>query len=256
MKIKKQKLTKEVLGGKRKTLLKKFIDEKCSSYKAPERKGTPKGHPIGFGPEKYLASLEALTNIKQQELAKGLGISYTLLRKWRSEKQFKDLVSGHHNEFIQYFNNFILSRINIHYKFYDDLRKKTPEELSCLDYPSYWLEAHREHNVSYEMLADMGGYSNLLMTLLLNHLEDLLKSKSPEMNNLVFFSEIDFIYTAIRHHRGYDDEELKEERSKTEIKVSNILINIATGILSQPRMSINDKKDVIIALKFLTRSEE
>jgi hypothetical protein len=89
-------------------LLPKFIDSKLVAYVEPTKKGTPKGEPVGFSLTKYQATLYALRDrvlADKEDLfaqAKELGISYGLLRKWRSEKKFKDLVSQHEKEFITY----------------------------------------------------------------------------------------------------------------------------------------------------------
>ena len=88
-------------------LLPKFIDEKLFNYVEPTRKGTPKGEAVGFSKAKYGASLEALrekvlpeTNDLSTE-AKRLRVPYGVLRKWRSEPQFKELVAQHEKEFIR-----------------------------------------------------------------------------------------------------------------------------------------------------------
>src|SRR5215475_14209791 len=87
-------------------LLPKFMDSKLAEYVEPTKKGTPKGEAVGFSRTKYKATLYAFResvldnteDIKAQ--AKELGISYGLLRKWRSEEKFKNLVSQHEKEFI------------------------------------------------------------------------------------------------------------------------------------------------------------
>ena len=88
-------------------LLPRFIDEKLANYVEPSRKGTPKGEPVGFSKAKYRASLEALrekvlpeTNDLSTE-AKRLRVPYGVLRKWRSEPQFKELVAQHEKEFVR-----------------------------------------------------------------------------------------------------------------------------------------------------------
>jgi hypothetical protein len=91
-------------------LLRKFIDSKLVAYVEPTKEGTPKGEPVGFSLTKYQATLftlreSLLDNEDLKAQAKELGISYGLLRKWRSEEKFKDLVSQHEKEFITYLLN-------------------------------------------------------------------------------------------------------------------------------------------------------
>ena len=90
--------------------LAKFIDSKLKEYVEPTRMGTPKGEAVGFSLTKYQATLftlreSLLDNEDLKAQARKLGISYGLLRKWRSEQSFKDLVSQHEKEFITYLLN-------------------------------------------------------------------------------------------------------------------------------------------------------
>ena len=81
------------------TFLDKFIKAKLDSYVEPQRKGTPRGEPIGFSKQKYEATLLLMTNSKQKDIAESLGISYGFLRRWRTEKKFLELTKKHCNEF-------------------------------------------------------------------------------------------------------------------------------------------------------------
>ena len=81
-------------------LLANFITRKMDSYQEPSRKGTPKGEAIGFSQVKHTAMLLALTNTDLRQVAKSQGISYGLLRKWRTEADFKKMMSSHVEEFV------------------------------------------------------------------------------------------------------------------------------------------------------------
>lgn len=78
-----------------KTLLENFIDKRIRSYVEPEREGTPRGESIGLSSKKYLATLLMLRDLKLKDIAAQVGVSYGLLRKWTTEKQFKGAVSDH-----------------------------------------------------------------------------------------------------------------------------------------------------------------
>jgi len=83
-----------------------FIAEKSVVYEEPERKGTPRGEKIGFPKKKYLASLfVGITNFKPKDLAEGLqkqGLTHGLLRKWKTEDDFKDQAEEHAEEFTSF----------------------------------------------------------------------------------------------------------------------------------------------------------
>jgi len=91
------------------TFLQKFINEKLNSYVEPQRKGTPRGEPIGFSKQKYKATLLLMTNMKQKEIAELIGVSYGFLRRWRTEKKFLEMTKKHCNEYLEmamaYFND-------------------------------------------------------------------------------------------------------------------------------------------------------
>jgi hypothetical protein len=87
--------------------LARFIDGKLKEYVEPTRMGTPKGEAVGFSLTKYQATLftlreSLLDNEDLKAQARKLGISYGLLRKWRSEQSFMDLVSQHEKEFVNH----------------------------------------------------------------------------------------------------------------------------------------------------------
>ena len=87
-------------------LLPGFIAHKLERYVPPTKKGLPKGERVGFPPEKYRAMLYAFREKfvsgydDVQAQAKELKVAYGVLRTWRSERAFKDLVSQHEREFI------------------------------------------------------------------------------------------------------------------------------------------------------------
>lgn len=93
-----------------KTLLEGFIERKASQYVELSRSGTPKGRTIGFSKKKYLATLYMLTDDKQITIAMELGISYGLLRKWKTEGTFNAMFTRHCREFAEIFIKYILER--------------------------------------------------------------------------------------------------------------------------------------------------
>jgi hypothetical protein len=93
-----------------KGLLSRFIKEKAGNYSEPIRRGTPRGEVIGFSSKKYAASLLILTSSDLKLLSQKLGISYGLLRKWRTEGLFKKQIEEHEREFAAIFIDHLLEK--------------------------------------------------------------------------------------------------------------------------------------------------
>jgi hypothetical protein len=72
------------------TFLEAYIKEKVDAYQEPAREGTPKGERIGLSKVKYEAALwTGLTSHKLEDIAKKVGKSHPLIKKWRTEEPFK-----------------------------------------------------------------------------------------------------------------------------------------------------------------------
>jgi len=81
-----------------------FIKEKLAGHREPIREGVPRGDLIGFSGIKYEVMLAtALMGLGPKELAEEYGISYDVLRQWRAEPQFRELVERNQREFIDRF---------------------------------------------------------------------------------------------------------------------------------------------------------
>ncbi|MCX5814876.1 MAG: hypothetical protein NTX75_01355 [Proteobacteria bacterium] len=83
----------------------KFVQNRLDTYEEPQREGTKKGDRIGFSKKKYLATLMMLFNTTQDCIAKTIGVSYGLLRKWNTEAEFKKIVEAHCREFAKTLND-------------------------------------------------------------------------------------------------------------------------------------------------------
>jgi hypothetical protein len=67
-----------------------YIKKKVNAHPEPERKGTPKGEPIGLSKVKFEAALWcALSCHKLEDIAVKVGKSHSLIKKWRTEEPFK-----------------------------------------------------------------------------------------------------------------------------------------------------------------------
>lgn len=72
------------------TILSDEINSRLRGYIEPKRPGIKKGEKIGHSKIKYMAALIlGATNFSQKELAELLGISYSSLRQWNMEADFR-----------------------------------------------------------------------------------------------------------------------------------------------------------------------
>lgn len=85
----------------------KWITDKVSSYKVSGRKGLPKGSTIPFSMEKYKAALLSCCFSPKkyglQAIAKDCGVTYGVLKVWRTENRFRSFVDSEEEEFADHF---------------------------------------------------------------------------------------------------------------------------------------------------------
>ena len=182
-----------------------YIEEKMDAYVEPERKGTPKGEEIGFSRQKYGASLMNITTLKQKRIAKLLNVSYGLLRKWRTEERFREMVETHCREFARRFYGFIEELVK------DELQIKKPIRLddkenkphmimrrySLFDEYRYGSQLRKRIKVILEKrITEINkrkeiGATNADDDMFLKVLERILKEKELCLDSkLVFFKQI------------------------------------------------------------------
>jgi hypothetical protein len=221
-------------------VLEKFIHEKASHYKEPERKGTPRGKPIGFSRVKYLSSLYMMTNLKQKNIAKKVGVSYGLLRKWNTHKDFKDLVNKHCEEFAELFT--------AHIKGKHEKRKADGEFLP--ENIRHTKEIKPPENFFAE-LRDSQFYGGLLIKKISSAIGSAIKN--PDDVSLVYT-----IILALEHLLVYSVGEyqqslwglniLKNEHIKG-VKLG--LLDRAKEIIHKPNVTKKDKELVVSILSVL-----
>lgn len=93
-----------------KTLLLEYIKGEIEHYKEPEKKGTPKGDPVGYSLEKYKFLLLSLTSLPIKDITELLNLSYGSTRLWRTEDQYWRKLESHARDFanrvVLYFDSF------------------------------------------------------------------------------------------------------------------------------------------------------
>ena len=133
-----------------------FMVDKIKSYVEPQRKGTPRGEKIGFPLKKYVATLYVgLTKLTLKEVAEvaggKFGFSYSLLRKWSSEVDFRKQKVTH-----------------------------------CCDYLSVLCKI----NAIYSAVSEYPTYSKLLRKTLMEHFEFLIEKQTDFSKEAVIYFEI------------------------------------------------------------------
>jgi len=135
------------------TLLDIFLTEKLQTYIEPTRKGTPKGDPVGFSATKYTATLACMKKMPLKKIAAQLNVSYGLLRKWRTEDKFNELIIQHCTEFAKKVKNHLVRRTKKQDELWTEYIKLPLDEIAKTPPPS----------LSQNEFMDIRSYSNLLI---------------------------------------------------------------------------------------------
>lgn len=89
------------------TLLDDFMFDRLDKFVPAVRRGTPKGEVIGFSLKKYSTLFHLMRDWPLKEVAGAAGVSYGVLKRWRTEKEF---IRGHRElqaQFAFYLYNYI-----------------------------------------------------------------------------------------------------------------------------------------------------
>jgi hypothetical protein len=239
---------------------------KYEEYEEPQRKGTARGEPIGFSLDKFASALYSLTNHKQKELAKSLGVSYGLLRKWHTEDAFIKIMMELHREFADIFFDYIL---NVR------PQRKTEEHLALMKRPLKDLmdvEVVRAASfLPYTEIDDLTGYSALLEFLIFDRLNDegFIKSLTPEQSVeiLTLIDYMEWIYEKARKKSdkdavkkparkgrakaGASPEDVKRRKGEIARIARSSFIGNAKELLLKPDMNEEDRKHIMYVLTSL-----
>jgi hypothetical protein len=225
-----------------KDLLQNFLIEKISKYQEPERKGTPKGDPIGLSVLKYQATLFLLYDLTLKEIADELKMSYGLLRKWRTESSFNELVRKHMDEFSELFLDRLSIVIDEDEKFHDQYIKRTSID-----------KLERGTRITFPALYhDMNHYSLGLRTFIAN------KILSSHLHNvpvtLWLLKIIDFWIDqpAKGQKRGKPNKELArtvaEEKQALKKRLLKSMLDDVIMVLAKENITEEERKQAIFRL--------
>jgi hypothetical protein len=127
----------------------------------------------------------ALTSFDVKESAQAVGVSYGVMRKWRTEQAFKKMVQAHTAEFCG--------------RFFEHIRKKVIASSAATDrllkLPAAELAAQQIHRKSYEEFSDGWMYSDELMDALREILAKTLRDKTWARDNIELLIRVETLWT-------------------------------------------------------------
>jgi hypothetical protein len=126
-----ENLSTDSVSNEKFTLLDSFFKEKILEYDEPQRKGTPRGEPIGFSAKKYYAALMMLKKFPLKDLAGMINVSYGLLRKWRTEDKFIEQIEKNETDFTLRVFKHLVKRGEKQKKLRDDYFNKSVEYIAA-----------------------------------------------------------------------------------------------------------------------------
>jgi hypothetical protein len=230
-----------------KGLLNDFLQQKARSYVPPARVGTPRGQSVGFSREKYLAALFTVTSIDQQKLAQRVGVSYGVLRKWRTESDFKKTVAGLCKEYAALFFGHIKTRVMAHRKDTEEILKLPGSAIA----ETKLIEAQ-----SYDEFADGKFYGDLLiLRLWKDYIAKERVSKTKSADDIMFYNETLWIFDWIAKSKGKPTPYMDLVRTYKE-RVFNSTIKNAINLLVSPKPTSEQRTTAIFLLTCIARASE
>ena len=237
---------KNVRPKNTKTLLRQFIKEKGRNYVVPSREGTPRGEPIGFSSDKYFASLYGLTNAKQKEIVQNLETSHGVLRKWHTEKPFKELIDRHCREFAGVFLANIRDRIKRRQDATDSFLTQSLQKIASSAIPSF----------DNKEISDADIYSRRLISFIDKAIMAEFE-KALSLGDVTMQLEIYATYGAMNFYRRI---KMSPQEADAEKRIKNKLLKSvveqSAEILLKPTLNDEDKKELLTTMKLVIGSLE
>jgi hypothetical protein len=243
------------------SLLDVFAGKKIDLYEEPERRGTPRGEPIGFTKRKYIAALLCSKDIKQKQIAEITKVSHAMLRKWRTEDKFLEVTDNFMVEFVDHLIRHLEKRakkqLQLTEKYFElsllDMTKTPPHELTwtefrdVLQYDSFIII--RTLNKLLKRISDMGKKSANL--------------KMSKQNLALYYQFVDFLeigqhYFSKKHNIKISSsqsqfyQEFKEQDKMIRQKFN--LLSLRWDLESKKSVSEENLKNVIFTLHHSSES--
>lgn len=170
-----------------------FMIRKARAYKEPQRKGIPRGRPMGFSTPKFRAAVYCLKSTHLREIASAVPVSYGLLRKWRTERRFLSLMATLSTEFVdQAVMGHLKRRAEVQMGLDDAYSAKTISDMAETPPPQLgWAE-----------FRDVSFYSEGLLGRLADKVRkthaDLMRGSEQRLDMDVFDRRRDDLYQALQ----------------------------------------------------------
>lgn len=200
-----------------KTLLESFIERKVNEHMEPSRRGKLKRKPIGFSRKKYMATLCLLTSDKEITIAMEQGLSYGLLRKWKTEEPFRTMIGKHCKEFADTF----IKHVSVQSA---EKRKAIREYL--IGSPGSPLPRQND-----DAFRDSSDYSPVLLSEILHTVVDHARKAEKERSSSEAFAVLFSFLSVIRPVMG--EKAAKETEQNTGIDLSVLAGRLKLGAIGR-----------------------
>jgi len=235
-------------------LIDNFIYRKIDEYEVPTRAGTPRGEPIGYSAKKYYAAVLCLKTVPVKEMAKMTKVSYGLLRKWRTEDDFKKLVEELSVEFTAEVINHLVARGIKQAELADEYVSRSVEEISKTPPPELtWNEFEDLKFYSEKLMATIIFVSMKHFGPLRKEVEKHYSPEGPELpkaKRAIYF-QVQSFWDIIRHYPFKKDHRKKHSdipETKAGLNYKASLIQIAHEWRNDKALSEDTLKLTIFTL--------
>ncbi len=230
------------------TLLHAFMKKKRAEYVPPNRKGTRKGDPIGFGKTKYRATLRCLYDIPSRaftfkQLSKAMHVSYELLRKWHTEKVFLEQVKEHENEFAGFLMEFVAQW---HKREWDKSEARLKQPIKTIAKTNEMQITHKAIDELREKMFD-GFFYNRSLRFKIFLIVQIQAENARKTHDLAWIADLNLVLRFLGKP-GSESQELKDLRNKISRTIADGWLNRAKNVLCGSSVSLKERKSLVLGL--------
>jgi hypothetical protein len=240
----------------RMTLFNRFMLLAQKEYVPPLRQGTPKGEKIGYSLQKYSALFHLMRNWPLKEVARAAGVSYGVLRKWKTEKEF---MKTHHELQVKYSYMFCGHIIEQHIRVYGN-EVTDPFSFKYVDDPFNFKND--------PLFADIDSYGEPLRRLIRDFILKTLKKRKKlkgepkvvkgkavqgfELKTMGDFKTIRAAYDVVELVYPEEGDNLKRELYRViEPEMSNLIFGDLNAFIERKSHTKEDRLKALQNVKFI-----
>ncbi len=238
------------------TLLLAFIRKKRAEYVPPQRKGTRKGDPIGFGKTKYEATLYCLHDIDSRSftlkhLSKVIHVSYDLLRRWHTEKAFLEQVNEHENEFVGVLMEFVKEW---HKKGWRQFQAHLKQPIKVIAQTGEQYDSLGHTKELHDMLIDASIYSSSLSTKITRAIfAEYIKALENEDKDVAWLISLRTTIGLLQKSKS-NIEVVKKLNRELHRTMTCLSLEMVERVLCMPSPPLEMRKRIVFELSDLRRS--